>query len=228
MKLSLSSLVFFSVFVLAMMPGLGRAESLLWAMDLKDQPLGPAPIIGENFEIREENGERFLAKVAEGTVFFPKTILSVQETQNWNDIIVRVRYREEERFGTALSVKRNGLRDGDNFIWYYVTVQADGITVSCHGLKDSTLPPTDPRLHSTVKFESIGAAALGLSEWLNVEARVGNEVIQVTVDNGDGAPRKAEFPTLPGAGGVQLLALYKGDFSSFSVHQSDTPIEAGK
>lgn len=200
----------------------------LWKLDLEGQELGPAPAFGAGLEIREDGGRKILVKPEAGTQFFPDNLPTGPEVAGWNDIVCTLRFRESERFGTVLAVKVGGQRDNEQYLWYYIAIRADEIEVACHGLKDSSLDPDDPRLKSSVKFEDIGEAPLGLGEWITVEASVGNEVIKVSVDNGDGGKRKGEFATLPGTGGVRLLALWPLEVASLEVRQSKEPIEPSK
>lgn len=200
----------------------------LWKLDLEGQQVGAAPTFGEGLEIREEEGRKMLVKIEGGTQFFPNNVPTAAETAGWNDIVYKVRFRESERFGMNLVVKASGQREGERYLWYYIAIQPDQIVVTCHGLKDSALEKNDPRLKSSVKFKDIGEAPLQLGDWITVEASVGNEVIKVSVDNGDGGNRKGEFATLPGAGGVKLLALGPVDVSTMEVQQSKEPVERSK
>lgn len=226
MKINLSFLLLAGVLALTLFSISGRAESLLWSLDLSGQPAGPAPEFGPGLEIREENGEKILAKVETGTQFFPINVPSGPETKAWTDIIFRVRFREQERFGTILVVRRGGEREGENYLWYYIGIRGDGIEVACHRLENSSVPEEDPRRKAVVRFADIGEASLGLGEWITAEAAVGDEIIRVSVDNGDGGARKAQFAVFPGTGSVQILALAPVDIASATVHQSETPITA--
>lgn len=210
--------------LLGLFPVFGDTDAPLWVLDLGGQRVGPAPSFGERLEVREEDGQKILSKQNVETALFPVNIPSRQETKNWNDIIFRVRFREQERFGTMLVVKKEGDREGVDYMWYYILIDADKIGISCHVPKDSTQDQSDPRVRSAVKFRDMGEGPLGLDEWITVEAMVGNDVIKVKVDNGDGGSRQAEFKTFPGAGGVMLYSNTIVDIASASATQSETLI----
>lgn len=183
-------------------------ETLMWQMDFQNFKEGLVPEIGPNMEIRTENGVKILTKTEDGAEFFPQNILPDHATRDWNNIIFRVRFREiEKQYGITLVVKKSGVRGEVNFLWYYVTIRKGHIKVTCHGLSPGTsMDPEDPRLKSSVKYGDIGEGSLVLGEWITAEVQVGEEVIIVSVTAEDGSIRKAEFKTLPGAGGVQILA----------------------
>ncbi|MBE2203442.1 MAG: hypothetical protein IAE94_03740 [Chthoniobacterales bacterium] len=213
-----------------MLPTLASAEELLWELNLGDHAPGVAPELGENLEIREEDGLRMLSKPVQGTQFFPKTILPVQEKAEWKDIVFRVRYRWPQKGDLWLVVKKDGQRGEVPYMQYYVGIHQDGITLQCHGIPvgEVSIDRDDPRVKSMVKFADIGANTLVGTEWTIAEVRVGQESLQVLVSTDDGETRKVEFKTLPGTGGVAILAISPVDVASASVHSADGEVVASE
>lgn len=204
-------------------------ETLMWQMDFQNHEDGKAPELGANIEIRTENGIKMITKTERGTEFFPLNILPNHATRDWNNIIFQVRYREVEPYGITLVVKRSGIRSEADFLWYYVGIRKDQMDVTCHNLSpDASIDPEDPRLKSSVKYEEIGEAPLVTGEWITAEALVGEDVIKLSVTTEDGSVRKAEFKTLPGTGGVQILAHNPLDVLSATVHDAGVEVTATK
>lgn len=218
-------LLFAGAFLLGLGAASLRADDVLWKLDLDDQQLGPAPTFGKGMEIGEDDGRKILVKTDPQTAFFPQNITPRRKARSWNDIGFKVRFREQERFGTSLVVKSSGERGETDYLWYYISIAADEISVSCHGLKDASVAQDDPRRKASVKFSEIGEAPLGLGEWITVEASIGNEAIKVSVDNGDGGNRKAKFAVLPGLGGVMLLATSTVEVALAEVRQLSEAVE---
>lgn len=203
-----------------------QAEEFLWKMQLENREAGDAPEFGEGLQIQVEDGKKMLSKTEERGLFFPANILSNQETASWNNIVFQVRYREHGSSGMRLAVKRHGLRSEADYLWYYVHIKQNAIEVSCHGLgAEASVDPADPRLWSSMKYEDLGEAPLVRGEWITAEVQVGDEVIKVSVSTEDGSTRKAEFKTLPGAGGVQMLAYAPTDVLSATVRDADSEVK---
>jgi len=79
-----------------------------------------------------------------------------------------------------------------------------------------------------VKFSDTGEAPLVETEWIAVKVRVGQEALQVLASTDDGETRKVEFKTLPGTGGVSILAHSPVDVASASVHSADGEVVASE
>lgn len=206
-----------------------HAEQPLWAWDLENQAVGAAPEFGEGLEIREENGRKILSKPERGQTFFlePKSLPS--EAKDWRDIVFRVQYREPEKSELSLVVKSFGQRSEADYWWYYVAIGRDDITIYCHQLSgESLVDPADSRLRSTVTYEEMGGQPLTPGEWTTATVEVGDAVLKVSVDNGDGATRKAEFKVLPGTGRVSILSHKPVDIAAATVHQADAPVTASE
>lgn len=227
MKPPLMILNFLSMALVAVPCASSGAEDVLWAMDLGGYEEGSVPELGPGLQIYTENGTRMLRNPEKNvSVRFPKNILPPRETKDWNNIVFQVRYREQESSWFPLIVKKEGVRSEVRYLWYYVVLLQKGIKVLCHGVsQDASIEPNDPRLESFTSYEEMGEAPLSPGEWITAEARVGEEVIKISVKTDDGSNRQAEFKTFPGTGGVQLLALNPVDVAVANVRAAEAPVE---
>lgn len=203
-------------------------EQLLWELKLQNHALGPAPELGKNVEVRMEGGQRMLSKMEAGTQFLPENILPRQQTSQWNNILFRTRIRQSEKGAPILVLKKYGERAEVTYTMYYLWLAHDKVELSIHGMpaeEKSQFASDDPRLHQLIKFEDRGMASFSVEEWVTAEARVGNEVIKLSLSTDDGAKREMEFKTFPGSGGVQILLLQPADIASASVYQLDGEVK---
>lgn len=203
----------------------GRVWGALWELDLSGREPGAAPEFGQDLEIREENGMRFLSKQDFETRFLFGNQMRPNETAAWNNLVFRVKYREQGTSTMSLVVKSRGLRANVPYMQYYISIRGDGIGVLCHGLApDAEVDKSDPRVTQTVRFSSLGLPELSLGEWITVEARVGDEVVQLRVDGGDGVTREVELPVFPGSGGVSLLSRSPIDVAEVKVEEAGADV----
>jgi len=189
-----------------------------WELDLSRSELGPSTDFGTGLEVREENGVRFLSKQDTATQFIFSKQTRGRETANWNNFIYRVKFRENEASTLSLVVKSGGTREAVGYMQYYISVGRAGFGLRCHGLaQDAGVDEKDPRRESAVKYEEIGAAPIAPGSWVTAEVTVGEEVIKVSADAGDGVLRQAEFKAFAGSGGVQVLTRSPLDIAAASV-----------
>lgn len=212
--------VFLALFLVGMRPAAGA----LWELDLSGRDLGAAPEFGQNLEIREEDGLRFLSKTDAATQFLFANQLP-SEASGWTNLLFRVKYREHEKPTLSLVVKARGLRGDVPYMQYYISIRGDGIGVLCHGMtEDGGVDKKDPRVNQLVKFSSLGLPDLPLGGWITAEARVGDEVVLVRVDAGDGVTREVELPVLTGTGGVSLLTRGPIDVAAVTVEEAGAEV----
>lgn len=215
--------------LLCLFSGTSHAGEILWSLDLANHPEGPASEVGKGLEVYTEDGIKMLRYPEEEKdhyVRFPNNFPSSSETRDWNNLIFQVRFRSENANALALLVKKEGARSDVAYDWYYVSLSKDGIQVRVHGLaKGAAVNSEDPRVLRAIKFKDNGDPPLIKGEWVTVVARIGEEVIQITVTSEDGTIRQSEFATFPGSGGVHLLALNALDVSEITVRAADAPVE---
>lgn len=189
---------------------------ILWEGDFSQSPIGPATDFGPKLEIREENNLKVLSKLDSETEFLFAKNLKSSDGIAWQDYIFTVRYREPEKSTVALVVKANGERTETPYMQYYIGILPTGISLVCHGIPADTFAD-DPRRESLILFENIGASNLPAGEWITAKVAVGEEVIKVSVDAGDGQTREVEFKAFPGTGSVSILSRSPIDIESVSV-----------
>jgi len=199
---------------------------VLWAVDFAQQESGEAPEFGRGLVVREEGGQKFLSKQNADTEFLFARQIQQKGTTNWIDYVFTVRYRETEKATVALVVKSRGTRGEMPYQQYYVGIGDKGFGLICHGYPKENAVAGDPRLQASVSFEELGASVIPVGQWVTASVAVGDEVIKVSVDAGDGQERKAEFKVFPGAGGVAVLTRSSLDVLSASVKEAGAAVVA--
>ncbi len=199
---------------------------VLWAVDFAQQASGEAPEFGRGLVVREEGGQKFLSKQNTETEFLFAKQAQRPGSANWIDYVFTVRFRETEKSTLTLVVKSRGTRGEIPYMQYYVGIRDKGFGLICHGCPKESTVAGDPRLQASVNFEDLGASVIPIGQWVTASVAVGDEVVKVEVDAGDGQERKAEFKVFPGGGGVAVLTRSPVDVLSASVKEAGAAVVA--
>lgn len=206
--------------------GLAAEGAVLWEADLTGLQPGPAPQFGASVEVKEQDGIKILSKENSETEFLFAKDVMIANPQMWGSYTFKIRFREQEKATVTLVIKSRGDRSDVDYMQYYVGIGQNSLGTLCHGMPKVVpgVAADDPRRGMSVTYEDLGANPLPVGEWITAEVTVGEELIHVSVDAGDGIERAADFTVFPGNGGISVLARSPVDISSVVVREAEAPV----
>lgn len=205
--------------------GLAADGAVLWEADFSGLQPGPAPQFGASVEIREQDGAKTLCKQSNETEFlFGKSVLEAKPL-TWGSYSFKVRYREQDQATFTFVIKIRAEPRDPEYLQYYVAIGEKGFALACHNLAKEApgIAADDSRRKAMVSYEELGADPLMIGGWITAEVTVGDELIHVSVDAGDGIKRATDFKVFPGNGGVSVLTRSAVDIASAVVREADAP-----
>ena len=200
------------------------AADILWKSDLSGRSPGPAEDFGTDAVILEEEGQRILSKRnTKSEVFFA---YETKEASELIDYRSQVRFRFSDQCSMIIAVKNRGKDRVDaDYLWYYVAVNRNELSVSIHHLKDRESLATDPRLGGKIVFKDVGFPNLSPDSWITFSVDVGEKVLKVRLSQNSGESGEWEFPVFSGTGGSRIVARVPVDIGEFVIEKLPQPVK---
>ncbi len=185
---------------------------LYWSEDFTRFNVGVAGGFGENCEIREENGRKYMhgtGRMLGNLAYFG--------AEQWQDYSFRFRFRFTQKVGFYPLVKSRGRREDADYYWYYVNIGRDRITFKCHGLADEL---AEEQPNAVFTFADAGLDPLEAGTWYTIDIRSTYDRISVKLaENGSAMKEVASVATVPGDGGVGILSYAPIDIADIVVRK---------
>jgi len=196
-------------FLLLVFSGIVAAQDkILWKEDFSRFPDGFRPGCYHNGkgEVGVEDGRHYYR--------FPGGFMlgggwNYFGARNWRNYILRFQLRPRGRFTLFLVVKREGWREKFSYIWYYVTISSNQVTVNAHNLTGTK---------ESLPAEKI-EPALEENRWYDFQIQVTENRIQVYLMREKEKTPVWDNEVLPGGGGIDFHGIGSFDLAGIEVEE---------